>query len=116
VKFTPDGGAVTVSARRVEGGVQIAVADTGVGIAKADQDAVFEAFRQVGSDPVRNAEGTGLGLALARDLTQLHGGTLDLESEPGRGSTFTIFLPARGARNDTSGEKRGPAEQKLHAG
>jgi signal transduction histidine kinase len=116
VKFTPDGGTVTVSARRVEGGVQIAVADTGIGIAKADQDAVFEAFRQAGSDPVRNAEGTGLGLALARDLTQLHGGTLDLESEPGRGSTFTIFLPVRAARNDTADMNRGPVERRFRAG
>ena len=93
VKFTPDGGEVTVRARRVEGGVEIAVADTGVGIAKTDQEAVFEAFRQ-GENDYNKAEGTGLGLALARDLAQLHGGALRLESEPGRGSTFTVFLPA----------------------
>jgi signal transduction histidine kinase len=93
VKFTPDGGEVTVRARRVEGGVEIAVADTGVGIAKTDQESVFEAFRQGGND-YNKVEGTGLGLALARDLTQLHGGALRLESEPGRGSTFTVFLPA----------------------
>ena len=115
VKFTPDGGAVTVRARRVDDGVEIAVADNGIGIAKADQDAVFEAFRQVGSDPVRNAEGTGLGLALARHLTQLHGGTLHLESEPGRGSTFTIFLPERTAR-EAAGVNRAPPERKFRAG
>lgn len=115
VKFTPDGGRVTVSARRVEAGAEIAVADTGIGIAKADQDAVFEAFRQVGSDPVRNAEGTGLGLALARELTQLHGGTLNLESEPGRGSTFTIFLPEGASAGRISAEAAN-AGRKLHAG
>jgi signal transduction histidine kinase len=93
VKFTPDGGSVTVRARRVDGGVEIAVADTGVGIAKSDQEAVFEAFRQGGNE-FRREEGTGLGLALARDLAQLHGGALRLDSEPGRGSTFTVFLPA----------------------
>jgi len=114
VKFTPDGGKVTVSARRVEAGVEIAVADTGIGIAKADQEAVFEAFRQVGSDPVRNAEGTGLGLALARELTQLHGGTLNLESEPGRGSTFTIFLPDRAAREEAPAGQR-VARENLRA-
>ena len=97
VKFSVDGGVVTVSARRVAGGVEIDVADNGVGIAKADQPALFEAFRQVGSDASRKAEGTGLGLALSRDLAKLHGGTLQLESEVGRGSTFTVFLPQRAA-------------------
>jgi signal transduction histidine kinase len=104
VKFTPDGGSVTVSARHTAGGVEVAVADTGIGIARADHEAVFEAFRQVGGDPVRKAEGTGLGLALARDLTRLHGGTLDLESEPGHGSTFTIFLPARAVPGERAGK------------
>jgi signal transduction histidine kinase len=98
VKFTAHGGAVTVSACRVHGGVEVAVADTGIGIPKGDQAQVFEAFRQVGSDASRKAEGTGLGLTLARDLARLHGGSLRLESEPGRGSTFTIFLPERARR------------------
>jgi signal transduction histidine kinase len=73
------------------------VRDSGIGIAPADQAALFEAFRQVGSDRERKAEGTGLGLALTRKFVELHGGTIRLESEPGKGSCFTVSLPLRGA-------------------
>jgi signal transduction histidine kinase len=93
VKFTPEGGAVKVTARKVAGGVEIAVSDTGVGIAPEDREAVFEEFRQVGKDYTRKAEGTGLGLALTRRFVELHGGRINLQSEPGKGSTFTVFLP-----------------------
>ncbi|MEO7744266.1 MAG: ATP-binding protein, partial [Usitatibacter sp.] len=93
VKFTPEGGKVSVAARRVTGGIEVAVIDTGVGIAREDQEVVFEEFRQVGSDYVRKAEGTGLGLTLTRKFVELHGGRISLASEPGKGSTFTIYLP-----------------------
>jgi len=93
VKFTPEGGQVKVIARARDAGVQVAVADTGVGIAPGDRETVFEEFRQVGTDYTRKAEGTGLGLPLARKFAELHGGTITLHSEPGRGSTFTVFLP-----------------------
>jgi signal transduction histidine kinase len=95
VKFTPQGGAVTVSARRDNGAVEIAVGDNGVGIAPEDQARVFEEFRQVGSDYLRKSEGTGLGLALAKRFVELHGGEIRLASTPGRGSTFTFTLPER---------------------
>jgi signal transduction histidine kinase len=93
VKFTPSGGSVTVRAAPTAGGLEVAVTDTGVGIAPADQQAVFEEFRQVGTDYARKAEGTGLGLALAKRFIELHGGTLKLESAPGKGSTFSFTLP-----------------------
>ena len=67
--------------------------DTGIGIAPEDQAAVFEEFRQVGGDYTNKQEGTGLGLALTKRFVELHGGTLTLDSEPGRGSTFTFTLP-----------------------
>ncbi len=95
VKFTPDGGRVDVRARRVDGVLEVAVADTGIGIAPADQAAVFEEFRQVGRHYTNKQEGTGLGLALTRRFVELHGGSLTLVSEPGRGSTFTFTLPAQ---------------------
>ena len=95
VKFTPHGGKITVKARRADGGIEVSVADTGVGIAKEDQEAVFEEFRQAGRDRLKKAEGTGLGLSLTRKFVELHGGRITLESEPGKGSTFTISLPQR---------------------
>ncbi|MCM2328611.1 MAG: HAMP domain-containing histidine kinase, partial [Lysobacter sp.] len=95
VKFTPEGGTVSVRAARPDGMLEIAVSDTGVGIAPSDQEAIFEEFRQVGSDYTRKAEGTGLGLALTRRFVELHGGTIRVESVPGAGSTFTVNLPVR---------------------
>jgi len=93
VKFTPAGGRVTLRATKLEHAVEIAVVDTGVGIAKDQQALVFEEFRQAGGDYLRKAEGTGLGLALAKRFVELHGGSIRVESEPGRGSTFAFVLP-----------------------
>ena len=95
VKFTPSGGYVDIAARHVNSALEVAVSDTGVGIAPHDQQAVFEEFRQVGDDYTRKAEGTGLGLSLTLRLIELHGGTLLLQSELGKGSTFTFTLPTR---------------------
>ena len=105
VKFTPSGGSVKVQARRQlarQGGdgvattpeqVHISVTDTGVGIAASEQAMVFEEFRQASGDYLRKAEGTGLGLSLAKRFVELHGGSIRLDSEPGKGSTFTVTLP-----------------------
>jgi signal transduction histidine kinase len=99
VKFTPDGGRVEVRARRIGDRAEVAVADTGVGIDPADEARIFQEFQQAGQQ-----EGSGLGLALARSLVALHGGTLSVESEPGSGSTFTFTLPVRqGAVSETAG-------------
>jgi signal transduction histidine kinase/HAMP domain-containing protein len=99
VKFTPAGGTVTLRARGVESAgrsaVEIAVIDTGVGIAPDQQALVFEEFRQASGDYLRKQEGTGLGLALAKRFVELHGGTMRLDSAPARGSTFAFTLPKR---------------------
>ena len=92
VKFTPAGGEVDVSATRVNGEVRVSVADTGPGIAPEDRDRIFEEFQQ-SETGVGLREGTGLGLALSKRFVELHGGRIWLESEPGRGSTFTFALP-----------------------
>ena len=95
MKFTPDGGSVSVRAKPSLAWVEIAVADTGSGIALEDQPAVFEEFKQVGGDSARKAEGTGLGLPLAKRFVELHGGAMRVESALGKGSTFTFTLPLR---------------------
>jgi signal transduction histidine kinase len=92
VKFTPDGGRVALSARSADGEVRVAVSDTGVGIGADDLPYVFEEFRQVGQATAK-AEGTGLGLPLAKRFVELHGGRMWIESQPGVGSTFTFTLP-----------------------
>lgn len=93
VKFTPEGGKVEVRASRLDGKIEITVADSGIGIAPEDHSAVFEEFRQSGKDYTRKSEGTGLGLALTRKFVELHGGSITLQSEPGKGSTFSFTLP-----------------------
>jgi signal transduction histidine kinase len=100
VKFTPHGGRITVSARMADGNVRISVQDTGVGIAEEDRDRIFEEFAQ--SAPA--AEGTGLGLPLARQFVELHGGRLWVDSAPDHGSTFSFDLPGRK-----------PADSRAHA-
>ena len=95
VKFTPEGGRIGINARQVNGSVEISVSDTGIGIAPEDQPKIFEEFRQVGADYSHKVEGTGLGLTLAKKFVELHGGRIWVESEPGKGSTFTFALPLR---------------------
>jgi signal transduction histidine kinase len=95
VKFTPEGGRISLTAGLTDGAVEMSVTDTGIGIAPEDQAAIFEEFRQVGSDEARKQEGTGLGLTLAKKFIELHGGRIWVKSELGRGSTFTFTLPVR---------------------
>jgi signal transduction histidine kinase len=92
LKFTPEGGRIDVSARAHDEVAEVSVADTGVGIAPEDQEAVFEEFRQVGAAD-KKVEGTGLGLALSRKFIELHGGRIWVKSQVGQGSTFTFTLP-----------------------
>jgi signal transduction histidine kinase/HAMP domain-containing protein len=95
VKFTPEGGRVDVRTVPTDGGVEISVADTGIGIAPENQELIFEEFRQVGGDYAHKREGTGLGLTLARRFVELHGGRIWVKSQPGQGSTFTFSIPER---------------------
>ena len=94
IKFTPEGGRIDVRAVPDDGGVEVSVSDTGVGIAPEDQEAIFEEFRQVGT-AAKKVEGTGLGLALSRRFVELHGGRIWVKSEVGVGSTFSFTIPVR---------------------
>ncbi|MBC5584842.1 DUF3365 domain-containing protein [Eggerthella sp. NSJ-70] len=95
IKFTPEGG--SVSLRIVNhpecGEIWLKVSDTGIGIAKADQQRIFDRFVQADSSPSRKYNGTGLGLALAKEYTDMHGGAISVESEPDVGSVFTVRIP-----------------------
>ena len=93
VKFTPQGGRVDVRATQTAEGLQISVADTGIGISDADQAMIFDEFRQVGGDYAGKPEGTGLGLTIARKFVEMHGGRMWVESELKKGSTFSFTLP-----------------------
>jgi protein-histidine pros-kinase len=99
VKFTPDDGAVVLSARRASGNggpyLEIAVSDTGIGMAPEHLDRLFQPFVQVDSALNRQHQGTGLGLALVKRLAELHGGDVSVWSAEGNGSTFTVRLPWR---------------------
>ena len=102
IKFTPAGGKITVGAHSNDGTVAIWVRDTGIGIPADKLETVFEPFVQIGREPGSAHEGTGLGLAICRDLARAMGGKLDVRSEVGAGSTFTLILP-RADRERASG-------------
>ncbi len=96
VKFTPNGGRVDVTVERLPNEwVQIVVRDTGIGIPQEHLETIFERFRQLDSSFSREWEGTGLGLALTREFVRLHGGKIEVQSQVGKGSTFTVLLPQR---------------------
>jgi signal transduction histidine kinase/DNA-binding response OmpR family regulator len=97
IKFTPNGGEVRAEVSSGRHGIRLDVVDTGPGIATADQELIFEAFRQVRAP---SQEGTGLGLTLTRQLVEAHGGRITLESEFGQGSRFTVVLPPAPVRAD----------------
>ena len=103
MKYTPEGGTATVVVRNGADVVELAVADTGIGIPEEHLPHVFERFYRV--DEARSAGGAGLGLAIARQIAEQHGGTIDAVSAAGRGSTFTLRLPA-GCRSDPSSTSR----------
>jgi two-component system, OmpR family, sensor kinase len=91
VKYTPDGGKVTVTVRETNGWAGLEVSDTGVGIPEDQLPLVFERFHR--ADPSRTAGGFGLGLSIARQIAEAHGGRIEVESAQGEGSTFTLLLP-----------------------
>ncbi|MBI5500713.1 MAG: response regulator [Deltaproteobacteria bacterium] len=93
IKFTPSGGRIRVRVDETTGFVRVAVADSGEGIPAEHRERIFERFTQVDGSATRRHGGTGIGLALAREIVSLHAGHIDLESEVGRGSTFTVWLP-----------------------
>ena len=96
VRHTPDGGSVEVTGVRDGGDVVVAVRDTGEGIAAADLPHVFERFWRADASRTRGTGGSGLGLAIVRQVATLHGGSVEVESEVGLGTTFTLRLPAGG--------------------
>jgi len=101
VKFTPEGGSIRLSVHKTKKentpadshAFEISVADTGIGISKENQTAIFQPFRQIDSSLARQFEGTGLGLALSQRMVELHGGRIWVNSKEGQGSTFTFTLP-----------------------
>ena len=93
VRYTPEGGSVAVRVREQDGRAALEVSDTGVGIAEDQLPLVFERFHR--TDPSRADGGAGLGLAIARQIAESHGGEIEARSKPGEGSTFTLLLPKR---------------------
>lgn len=96
VKFTPEGGMVTVGGSRDDGRLELWVSDTGIGMAENDLHQIGKPFFQVVNDYTRQYEGTGLGLALVKGLIERNGGTMAIESAPGEGTTVTIAVPENG--------------------
>ncbi len=93
LKFTGDGGTISIAIQNGREVTQISVSDTGRGIAEENQERIFQRFQQVDRTDAGGEKGTGLGLAIAKDLVELHGGTISVQSELGKGSTFSFTLP-----------------------
>ena len=96
VKFTPQGGSISIKVREQDSGVTVAVKDNGIGIAREEQSRLFKPYSRVSSDR-QHQPGLGLGMALAKQVVELHGGKIWVDSESGSGSTFSFYLPRRPA-------------------
>jgi len=94
IKFTPEKGKVSVSAGRRDEDIVLRVSDTGMGIPKEALPRIFDQFYQV-HKPAQQIKGTGLGLAIVKKVVEVHGGRIEVESELGKGTTFTIFMPVK---------------------
>jgi two-component system phosphate regulon sensor histidine kinase PhoR len=94
IKYTPEGGTVSVAWSRQGSAVRLEVRDTGIGIARELQPRVFERFFRVDKARSRELGGTGLGLSIVKHLTQSFGGSVSVQSQPGKGSVFTVELPS----------------------
>ncbi|MFO0887798.1 MAG: PAS domain S-box protein [Isosphaeraceae bacterium] len=118
VKFTPEEGIITLEAAgdADRGELVLSVDDTGIGIAAGDLDQLFVPFRQLDARLSRQFEGTGLGLALVRKLARLHGGDVEVESEPGRGSRFTVRLPWVSSTQEADEDDADAEGEPGHAG
>lgn len=93
LKYTKEGGTITLSAQTEEGSLEVSVIDTGIGIPAEYLDKIFERFERVSKIPIPGVGGAGLGLAICRELLDLHKGRICVESQVGKGSKFTITLP-----------------------
>jgi PAS domain S-box-containing protein len=93
IKFAPEDGHVDVRAEVLDGKVAVEVEDDGPGIGSSDLEKIFDRFVQIEKQVGPGEHGTGLGLSIAKEVVELHGGKIEVESEPGQGTTFTIFLP-----------------------
>jgi len=93
VNYTPEGGKIAVEARKEEGGIQIEITDTGIGIPAEDMPRIFERFYRVDKGRSRELGGTGLGLSIVKHIAEAHGGRVSVESRLGQGSRFRVFLP-----------------------
>jgi len=101
IKYTPNDGQIIIAATTENGMIQIAVTDTGIGIARDDIEHVFDYFYRVDSSRTKASGGTGLGLALVKQMVLAHGGKIKAESKLGQGSTFTVVLPIALHQKDT---------------
>ncbi len=107
-QYTPSGGKITVSLSSMDGTIRIDVADTGIGIAAEDQSKIFDRFWRADHPVVKDSGGTGLGLSIVKMFVEMHGGRIWLDSELGKGSTFTFILPAMAEAEEVTGAAAAP--------
>jgi signal transduction histidine kinase len=97
VKYTPSGGSVKITLHPEKSGASFAVSDTGIGLSAAEQKQIFNRFHRSTETRARDVKGVGLGLSIVHSIVAAHGGRIHVDSTPGQGSTFTVYLPDRPA-------------------
>jgi signal transduction histidine kinase len=105
IKYSPNEKYIKLAVRREGGRILISVSDRGIGVPKADQKKIFEKFYRAENSLVHETKGSGLGLALVQHIMEAHGGSVELESTPGKGSTFTLTIPVERGRSEAATER-----------